>query len=74
MLENRSLDNLGIQVLDKLENKEKVNIIHEVSQGIVDTFPNCGLEYEQIFNKLFNTDMYRAIFPDGNTRKKRQKR
>ena len=54
MLENRSLDNLGIQVLDKLENKEKVNIIHEVSQGIVDTFPNCGLEYEQIFNKLFN--------------------
>lgn len=67
MLENRSLDNLGIQVLDKLENKEKVNIIHEVSQGIVDTFPNCGLEYEQIFNKLFNTDMYRAIFPDGIT-------
>lgn len=65
MLENKDIESLGIEAVAKLENKEKVNIVHEVSQRIIDTYPNCRLEYEEIFNILFNTDMYRAKLPDG---------
>ena len=59
ILEKEGLTN--IKVLDTL----KVNAISKhVAQKICNAFPNCGLDYKNLFIEIARLNMYSAKMPD----------
>lgn len=50
----------GIVVTEKIDTDTILNITHNISKKIADTFPNFNLNADEIFSKLFSLDMYKA--------------
>lgn len=55
----------GIIVTQKLDTLIVNSIASNVAKKICDTFPNYGLDYNELFIKLSRLNMYKAEMPDG---------
>jgi hypothetical protein len=55
----------GIIVTEKIDTETVLNITNSISKKIVATFPEFGLDADEIFSKLFSLNMYKAQMPDG---------
>ena len=55
----------GIIITEKLDTLKVNSIARNISHKICDTFPEYGLNQNDLFIKLSRLDMYRASMPDG---------
>ena len=55
----------GIIVTEKIDTDIILKITKSISKKIVETFPNFGLNADDIFSKLFSLNMYKANMPEG---------
>ena len=55
----------GIIVTEKIDTDIILKITKSISKKIVETFPNFGLNADDIFSKLFSLIMYKAKMPEG---------
>ena len=55
----------GIIVTEKIDTDIILKITKSISKKIVETFPNFGLNADDIFSKLFSLNMYKAKMPEG---------
>lgn len=56
----------GIEVLEELAEVTKYTIIRNVTTKIINTFPEYGLEANDLIARLSNVKMYRAKMPERN--------
>jgi hypothetical protein len=54
----------GIIVTEKIDTETVLNITNSISKKLVATFPQFGLDAEEIFSKLFSLNMYKAQMPE----------
>lgn len=62
---DKNLEKDGLIILEQIDTETIINITHSISKKIVKTFPNFGLDEEEIFGKLFGLKMYKADIPQG---------
>lgn len=55
----------GIEVIEKLDTLKINSIAMNISKKICDTFPEYGLNQNELFIKLSRLNMYKAKMPDG---------
>lgn len=55
----------GIIVTEKIDTETILKITNHIAEKIADTFPDFGLNADEIFSKLFSLDMFKADMPDG---------
>ena len=55
----------GIEVIEKLDTLKINSIANNISTKICETFPNYGLDANELFIKLSRLNMYKAKMPDG---------
>lgn len=55
----------GIEVVEKLDTLKINSIARNISVKICDTFPNFGLNQNELFIRLSRLNMYRAKMPEG---------
>lgn len=55
----------GITIIEKLDTLKINSIARNVSLKLCETFPNYGLDSNNLFIKLSRLNMYRAKMPDG---------
>ena len=60
-----NLEKDGLIVLQKIDTETIINITNSISKKIVKTFPNFGLDEQEIFGKLFTLKMFKADIPQG---------
>ena len=65
MFENKALENIGIQVIRKLEDQNIINVVNKVSNKLMTSFPDADLNYLEIYKILLDTPMYYAKIPQG---------
>ena len=65
MFAQKKLENLGIEVIDRIEDEKVIKIVDEVSTKIKNTFSNANINYLEIYKTLLDTPMYYAKIPDG---------
>lgn len=56
----------GIEVLEELEEITKYTIIRNVTTKIINTFPEYGLEANNLIERLSKVKMYKAKMPERN--------
>ena len=61
----KQLQKDGIIVIEKIPTEIVENIANSVSQKIENTFPDYGLNANEIYNKLCELNMYKAKMPEG---------
>lgn len=61
----KELKKMGIEVLDKVEDKNIMRISRKVAHALAETFPKCDFRYMDIYRILINTPMTYAKFPKG---------
>lgn len=62
---DKNLEKDGLIVLEQIDTETIINITNSIAQKIVKTFPNFGLDEQEIFGKLFSLKMYKADIPQG---------
>lgn len=62
---NKKLEEIGIQIIRKLDYTEVENIANEVAVKIFNVFAKYNLISSEIYEILANTDMYLAKIPEG---------
>lgn len=55
----------GIEVIEKLDTLKVNSIARNISVKLCETFPNYGLNNNDLFIKLSRLDMYKAKMPEG---------
>ena len=55
----------GIEVVEKLDTLKVNSIARNISVKLCETFPNYGLNSNNLFIKLSRLDMYIAEMPEG---------
>lgn len=55
----------GIIVTEKIDTDVILKITKSISKKIVETFPNFGLNADDIFSQLFSLNMYKANMPEA---------
>lgn len=60
-----NLGNIGIEVIDKLEDEKIIDIVNQVSTRLMVAYPNSNLSYLDIYKTLLDTPMYYAKVPEG---------
>ena len=65
MFGKRDLENLGIEVTRKIEDKNIVKIVNQVTDKLIEAFPKHKLNYLDIYKSLLDTPMYYAKIPSG---------
>ena len=65
MFEQRKLEHLGIEVLDRVEDEKVISFVDEVSTKIKITFPESNINFLDIYKTLLDTPMYYAKIPQG---------
>ncbi len=60
----------GIEVIEALNTLKVNSIARNISMKICDTFPEYGLNQNELFIKLSRLNMYKAKMPDRNGRSK----
>ena len=55
----------GIEVVEKLDTLKINSIAMNISKKICDTFPEYGLNQNNLFIRLSRLNMYKAKMPDG---------
>lgn len=65
MFEQKKLENIGIEVIDKFEDEEIIRLAYKVTDKIVQAFPNNNLNYLNIYKTLLDTPMYYAKISKG---------
>ena len=65
MFEKNNLETVGIQVTRKIEDQTIVEIVNQVTNKLVNAFPNHQLKYLDIYKALLDTPMYYAKIPEG---------
>ena len=55
----------GIEVVEKLDTLKVKSIARNISVKLCETFPNYGLNSNNLFIKLSRLDMYKAKIPEG---------
>jgi len=55
----------GIEVIEKLDTLKINSMARNISTKLCETFPEFGLNQNELFIKLSRLDMYRAKMPDG---------
>lgn len=65
MKSKRILKKMGITNQEKLDFKQKEELVKKVSKKIADRFEVYGIKYEDIYMKLINTDMYLSDIKSG---------
>ena len=63
MTEKRVIEDLGIEELYRVEDKNVLELASQVSSKIIDNFSNIRLTQIDIFKKLLDTKMYYAKIP-----------
>ena len=61
----RNLEEMGIKVMDKVEDLIIIEISNQVTNKLTKTFPKCNFGYLDLYKKLLDTPMYYAEIPDG---------
>ena len=65
MFGKNTLGDTGIEPIKKIEEKDIVELIKNVSTILIEAYPNCNLSYINIYKALLETPMYYAKIPDG---------
>ena len=60
----------GIEVVEALNTLKINSIARNISMKICDTFPEYGLNQNELFIKLSRLNMYKAKMPERNGRSK----
>ena len=60
----------GIEVIEALNTLKINSIARNISMKICDTFPEYGLNQNELFIKLSRLNMYKAKMPERNGRSK----
>lgn len=58
----------GIEIVEKLDTLRINSIARNISLGICETFPEYGLNQNELFIELSRLDMYKAKMPERNGR------
>ena len=56
----------GIEVVEKISDELAENIAKEVAQKLCNTFPNYGLNEEELYNNISDLQMYKATMQERN--------
>ena len=62
---DKNLEKDGLIILEQIDTETIINITNSIANKIVKTFPNFGLDEQEIFGKLFSLKMYKADIPQG---------
>lgn len=65
MFGKNTLGDTGIEPIKKIEEKDIVELIKNVSTILIEAYPNCNLSYINIYKILLETPMYYAKIPNG---------
>ena len=65
MFKEKSLKNIGIEAIKKVEDENIISIADKVSTRIKNTFSNSNINYLNIYKTLLETPMYYAKIPQG---------
>ena len=55
----------GIEIIEKLDTLKINSIAKNIASKLCETFPDYGLNENELFIKLSRLDMYKAKMPDG---------
>lgn len=55
----------GIEVIEQLDTLTINSLARNISIKLCDTFPEYGLDQNELFIKLSRLDMYKAKMPEG---------
>ena len=64
MLMKKGVEDLGIELLYRVEDYNKIKLANQMSDKLVNSFPDLKLNKVNLYKKILDTDMYYAKIPN----------